>query len=306
MAIGVLIITAIIFIKLKPAYEVSIKGETIGYIQNKKAFEEYLKGKLNDNEQNNIAFVDLKENPVYEYKLIANEDTIDEEKVLIGITQKAHITYFHYAITVNGEEKEYVNSKEEAERIVKQLQEEVIDKASQIDVSVARVYAKSIDIQDEIEMASISDSLVTKVREQIKEEEKKQKSTINGVYLSVVPVQGNITSRYGARESIRDHTHMGMDIAAKTGTPIKSVADGTVSFSGTMGGYGNLIMIDHGNGIKTYYGHCSKLYKKVGDKVTAGDKIAAVGNTGNSTGSHLHFEIRKNGIYVNPAPYLYY
>ena len=72
-----------------------------------------------------------------------------------------------------------------------------------------------------------------------------------------------------------------------------------------MSGYGNLIIIDHGNGITTYYGHCSKLYKKEGQKVKAGDVIAAVGNTGNSTGSHLHFEIRKNGVYVNPANYLY-
>ncbi len=120
-----------------------------------------------------------------------------------------------------------------------------------------------------------------------------------------MPVKGNITSRYGARESIRDHSHKGLDIAAKTGTPIKAAADGKIKYADTMSGYGNLIIIDHGNGITTYYGHCSKLYKKEGQKVKAGDVIAAVGNTGNSTGSHLHFEIRKNGVYVNPAKYLY-
>lgn len=120
-----------------------------------------------------------------------------------------------------------------------------------------------------------------------------------------MPVKGNVTSRYGSREAIRDHTHKGLDIAAKTGTPIKAAASGKVTYSGTMGGYGNLIIIDHGNGITTYYGHCSKLYKKVGATVNAGDLIAAVGNTGNSTGPHLHFEIRKNGVYVNPARYLF-
>lgn len=72
-----------------------------------------------------------------------------------------------------------------------------------------------------------------------------------------------------------------------------------------MGGYGNLIIIDHGNGITSYYGHCNKLYKKAGTKVTAGDVIAEVGSTGNSTGPHLHFEIRQNGKYVNPQKYLY-
>lgn len=305
MAIGVLIVTAIVLIKLKPAYQVSIDGEIIGYVNDKEKFEKFLDNELNDNEENNIAFADLKAMPVYQYKLIEKESTIEEEVVLTAIKENADITYFRYAITVNGKEKEYVNSKEEAEEIVSNIKEELNEQIGDIDISIARVYTKNIEVQGLVEMASVSDDLTTKVKEEIIEEEKRQKSTINGVYIAVVPVQGNITSRYGARESIRDHTHMGMDIAAKTGTPIKAAANGTVCYSGTMGGYGNLIMIDHGNGIKTYYGHCSKLYKKVGQKVSAGDLIAAVGNTGNSTGPHLHFEIRKNGVYVNPAPYLY-
>jgi len=72
-----------------------------------------------------------------------------------------------------------------------------------------------------------------------------------------------------------------------------------------MGGYGNLIVINHGNNIQTYYAHCSKLYAKVGDEVEAGDVIAAVGTTGNSSGNHLHFEIRKNGSALNPQKYTY-
>ena len=83
------------------------------------------------------------------------------------------------------------------------------------------------------------------------------------------------------------------------------IADGTVSYSGWMSGYGYLIIIDHANGVQTYYGHCSKLYASVGDEVTAGDVIAAVGSTGNSTGNHLHLEIRLNGNKINPQLYLY-
>lgn len=98
---------------------------------------------------------------------------------------------------------------------------------------------------------------------------------------------------------------MGMDIAASNGTDIKAAADGTITYSGWMGGYGNLVIISHGNGIQTYYGHCSKLYASVGETVKAGDVIAAVGSTGNSTGNHLHFEIRKNGTQINPQIYLY-
>lgn len=72
-----------------------------------------------------------------------------------------------------------------------------------------------------------------------------------------------------------------------------------------MSGYGYLIIIDHANGVESYYGHCSKLYADVGDEVTAGDVIAAVGSTGNSTGNHLHFEIRLNGSTINPESYIF-
>ena len=138
------------------------------------------------------------------------------------------------------------------------------------------------------------------------EQERIAEATFNGVYFSTLPVVGNITSRYGAVEtSVRNHAHGGLDIAAPAGTNIKAAAPGTVSYSGWMSGYGYLIIIDHENGVQTYYGHCSKLYVSVGDEVEAGTVIAAVGSTGNSTGNHLHFEIRLNGSSVNPQKYIY-
>ena len=130
-------------------------------------------------------------------------------------------------------------------------------------------------------------------------------ATVNNIKLSVLPVTGRITSRFGERSSLRRSTHTGLDIACTTGTDIKVVSNGTVTFSGKKGSYGNLIIVDHGNGVETWYGHCSKLYAKVGDKVNAGDVISAVGSTGNSTGPHLHFEIRINGNCVNPQNYVY-
>ena len=137
------------------------------------------------------------------------------------------------------------------------------------------------------------------------EEERKKASTINGVYFSVAPVSGTITSRFGVNESIRDHSHGGLDIAARNGTTIVAAADGVVKSASYSGGYGNLVVIDHGNGIETYYGHCSKLYVSAGQSVSAGESIAAVGSTGHSTGNHLHFEVRVNGKQVNPQNYLY-
>lgn len=98
--------------------------------------------------------------------------------------------------------------------------------------------------------------------------------------------------------------HSGIDIATKTGTPIKSPADGIVSFSDTKDAFGKVIVIDHGYGYTTFYGHCSKLLKKVGDKVKRGDVIANVGNTGRSTGPHLHYEVRVNGVATNPTKFI--
>ena len=122
------------------------------------------------------------------------------------------------------------------------------------------------------------------------------------------PLSGIITSRYGGRKSpggIGSTNHKGLDIATKAGTTIKSAASGTVKFAGYKGSLGNLVIIDHGNGIQTYYGHCSKIYVKKGQKVEVGEKIAAVGSTGAATGPHLHFEIHIKGTAVNPQNYLY-
>ena len=128
---------------------------------------------------------------------------------------------------------------------------------------------------------------------------------INGIKLAVTPIQGRITSRYGVSSRIRKSNHTGLDIAATKGTPIKVVATGTVISAKYDGSYGNLVEIDHGNGVETWYAHTSKMYVKAGQRVEAGDVIAAVGSTGNSTGPHLHLEIRVNGEHVNPQKYLY-
>ncbi|GHJ46048.1 hypothetical protein Cs7R123_33900 [Catellatospora sp. TT07R-123] len=97
--------------------------------------------------------------------------------------------------------------------------------------------------------------------------------------------------------------HKGVDLALTEGTPYSAVHDGTVILAGWNGGYGYCIIIDHGNGLKTVYGHSSKLLVKVGDKVKAGQVIGLGGNTGHSFGSHLHLEIHVNDVAVNPIPW---
>ena len=119
------------------------------------------------------------------------------------------------------------------------------------------------------------------------------------------PVSGTITSRFAANSRIRSGSHTGLDIAAPTGTKIGAAADGTVTFAGWKGSYGKMIVISHGNGVQTYYAHCSSISVKVGQTVKQGQKIGAVGSTGNSTGPHLHLEVRVNGVAYNPQNYVY-
>ncbi len=124
------------------------------------------------------------------------------------------------------------------------------------------------------------------------------------------PVEGPITSRYGYRNSPfsgeggSTELHTGIDIAARTGTPVIATGGGTVQVSGDNGGYGLLVVIDHGRGVTTWYGHNSRLLVSPGQRVNAGDVIAEVGSTGRSTGPHVHYEVRVNGVPEDPLPYM--
>jgi len=124
---------------------------------------------------------------------------------------------------------------------------------------------------------------------------------------AIRPTDGWISSTFGYRTSPftgRREFHQGLDIAARKGTPILAAADGVITFAGTKGLMGKMIVIDHGHGMVTRYAHIHKMLKKCGDAVKKGDTIALVGNTGRSTGSHLHYEVHLNGIPVNPAKYI--
>ncbi len=117
------------------------------------------------------------------------------------------------------------------------------------------------------------------------------------------PAVGVLTSPYGERWG---RAHEGIDIGGEAGSDILAADSGTVSCSQWVDGYGNYIEIDHSNGFKTAYGHCSELYVKQGEIVTQGQVIAAMGSTGNSTGTHLHFEVLLDGEPQNPLDYVMY
>jgi len=124
---------------------------------------------------------------------------------------------------------------------------------------------------------------------------------------SIVPARGWITSGFKRRRDPftgRKTWHRGLDISANVGSPVVAPADGVVTYSGKKVDFGNIITIDHGYGYKTRYGHNSKLLARRGQKVKRGQVIAFVGNTGRSTGPHLHYEVLRNGVPVNPSDYV--
>ena len=240
----------------------------------------------------------LRENPIMN-QVVEQADIEELEKLNDAIT-----TYKYYAVTWNNENKAYVETLEQATEIVEQIKTEHSNQNVELDLSVSEIYTENKDEieTDEIEVAETF--IGNEVEEFIESETAIAK--IQGINISVLPVSGKITSRFGEVSSIRSRVpHTGLDLACTKGTSIKVVADGTVVFAGWSGDYGNLVKVDHGNGLQTWYAHCSKIYVSEGDKVSYGDVISAVGSTGNSTGPHLHFEIRIDGKAVNPQDYVY-
>ncbi|HYS78008.1 MAG TPA: LysM peptidoglycan-binding domain-containing M23 family metallopeptidase [Candidatus Dormibacteraeota bacterium] len=116
------------------------------------------------------------------------------------------------------------------------------------------------------------------------------------------PIDGRVTGGFGLRG--RHHHHDGIDIDGYRGEEVRAVAAGTVVVSGSEREYGKTVVLDHGNGVTTLYAHASKLLVHEGDRVEQGEVIAKVGATGNARGTHLHFEVRRNGKPVDPSPYL--
>lgn len=309
LAFGLII--GILFIKFKPMYKVSISGTELGYVQNKEALEEKVKTSILENEEKNIDSIQFQNNPEYELKFVNRTIETEEEKIIETAKQGVIVTYKYYDIALSNQTVDSVNTLEEAEQLVNQIKQE--NQGQELELSILEKYTEQVKEVNtdklEVAKANIQAKVTQKIeevkRQKAEEERINKMPQVNGIRLAYVPVSGIITSRYGVNSSIRSSSHTGLDIAAPTGTAIKAVSSGTVTFAGNKGSYGNLVKISHGNGIETWYAHTSKMYVSAGQKVEGGKVIAAVGSTGNSTGSHLHLEIRVNGKHVNPQSYLY-
>ncbi len=305
VVLGFILILASIFIKYKPVYEVLIEGKKLGNIQNESKFKKTIEEKFSTMYEQGVENVSLKVEPKYNIKLLKRTKSLNEQEILEKlVNEDTLITYKFYEVALNNETKATVKSMEEAEEIVNKIKEEFNGDNLELNLQINEKYTFNCEEKENIEVASNN---VEEAAQTLKEEKERSEAlaVINDVKISVLPVTGRISSRYGESSRLRRSTHTGLDIACTTGTDIKVASKGKVSFAEYNGAYGNLVKIDHGNGVETWYGHCSKIYTKVGTEVQAGDVIAAVGSTGNSTGPHLHFEIRINGETVNPQNYVY-
>ena len=318
-----LIIAAVILL-YKPIYSVSLNGEIIGYCEDKAKLQEQINDYVENGEEenNNLAYVSVDKMPTYTLCLLKREITTNDDEILEKIKTTGTSYYRYYAILEDDEEKAYVSTYKEAESILSKLKDKNSNNIN--DLTIAEKYetelkefSKEDDVVDKlyerkvVAIAKATTSRYSTSSRASRSDGKLMMSyTISRAYVNIgisliQPISGVITSKYASISSVRTGAHTGLDIAAVTGTKIKAAAAGTVVYSGWRGGYGNLVAIDHGNGVQTLYGHCSKRYVSVGDYVSQGTAIAAVGSTGNSTGPHLHLEVRVNGIAYNPQNYVY-
>ena len=306
MAIGLGLIIAIILIKYKPTYEVKIQGIKLGYVNSKKSFEEKISKEIVNQIGANIDFVVLNVQPEYELKLMSKSQKTNEDEIIAKLKNETSITYKYFAVTLDSQIQSCVNTLEEAKKVVEDIKTEYSDEI-ELNLQIIEQYTNNLE-EINTETIEVAETTLQRTVDLIIEDNNAVK--INGIKLATMPIDSNvntiISSRFGEISSRRTSAHKGLDIACATGTDIKVMADGIVVFSGyDTTGLGYAIKVDHGNAVQTVYGHCSKLYAKVGQTVASGDVIAAVGSTGNSSGPHLHLEIRIDGVAINPQWYIY-
>ena len=317
LAIGGIIIFAAIMLIYKPIYSVTLNGEFIGYCTDKTEMQNRINAYMDEGSGENVAFVEISNLPEYNMCLLKKGLTTDDDGIFNKVISGGKNYYTYYALVEDDKEKLYVKTLEEAEKTLEELKdkksanidditiEEKYDtelaKLSSKEDAVSKLYKEEKKHYNRVMLASTNRSISTRVSTSTKISSGKANL---GIKL-IEPVKGVITGRYADISSVRSSAHTGLDIAAPRGTKISAAASGTVVFAGTKGSFGKMVVISHGNGVQTYYAHCSSLLVSKGDTVKQGQTIAKVGKTGNATGNHLHFEVRVNGQSYNPQKYIY-
>ena len=292
LIISAAIICGIVFLVYSPMYSVTLSGKFIGYTEDKRTLQNRITDYIKSGDGNTIAFVEIENLPEYKFCLLKKGIEANDDEIFSTVADTGVPYYKYYAIVENSEEKKYVKTYNEAEAVITGLQEK--NSMNKDSVSYLLKY------ETELKEFATADSVITDLyKEKPVVKANKKINTMKNVDYSSTPlgialaepVQGTLTSRFGPRSR---GLHTGLDVATSLGTPVKAAASGVVEYAGYKGSYGYLVVINHGGGVETYYAHCSKLYVNAGESVSQGQVISAVGSTGNSTGPHLHIEVRVN------------
>ena len=309
--IAAIMIFALVAYFFKPTYSVTLNGEFIGYTKNKSQLQARINEAIQQGDGANVAFKQVDIMPEYQLCLLKKDVETNDDSIYDKVMEHSTTYYRYYAILEDGETKYYLATFDEAEDVLNQLKEKESTNSDKI--TIEEIYNTEIK-----EFAQV-ETCVNELYKQKPVVRVARTSSGSGIPptstntsgkkvnlgISLIrPTAGVVTSRFGLRSR---NNHKGIDIGAPAGTAIYAAAAGTVTVSsyGYNGGYGNYVIINHTNGVQTVYAHCSSLGATQGQYVAQGQLIARVGSTGNSTGNHLHLEIRVNGVAQNPQNYLY-
>ena len=312
MLIGLILIAAIILASYKPVYTVLINGKEQGYVTSKAKMQHQIEEYLQKGDSDKVGYILLNNIPEYKFNLVKKEIETKDEVILASIIDSCDVYYKVYAVNVNDKEVCTVDSLTQAQQIVDDVNKKQEDFTKKAIVKISEKYEKEFETVGEIEV--VVNDIIAPIKKENDSIIKKytgysskktvSKKVLDSLYASNEEVSFSyplknfvVTSRYGWR---RSGFHTGIDYAAGYGTPIYAAEDGVVTCSQWSGNYGYLVKLQHAGGFETRYAHCSRFAVSVGDEVKKGDVIAYVGSTGNSTGPHVHLEIRLDGASIDP------
>lgn len=309
--------------KFKFIYMVEMGGVELGLVNDKDKFEKDVKDTL-ENLEEPVVSAKLQENPKYSLRLVDKDDIdVDDNYVFAKVEEKIEKTYRYYNIKEDDKLLAKVSTTEEKDNLLKELEEAKQVKDLKVEEEKTKEYY-IISYEEAKQLASTNVDNIENEKKNKLEKEKIEKRNTNIVKnirrggtvsasssSNASAMLGSLSFRRPLNSSrvsagyLGYPGHRGIDFPSPQGTPVMAAESGTVTtvmYSNKS--YGNRVIIDHGNGISTLYGHNSTIGVSLGQKVSKGQTIAGVGSTGNSTGNHVHFEIRINGKPINPTSYV--
>lgn len=304
--IAIIIVTLIILYIYRPAFSVKYKGEFLGYSTDILNIKEKINEALT-NGNDEASFFDLEEPIEYEIAFLKRRYQPNEEEILVDIVNKAIPKYKYYILYEGNRPKYNFLTYSSADEVIKELRKKKSKNANDLKIEVQ--YKEEI-LEEDNKITAVGELFEKPVIRTTGHYMESRGMTTQHVAIPIelqAPLKGVVTSGFQTARRLFGYPepHTGTDIGKAIGYPIKASQDGIVIYAGyTSSGYGNMVVIDHGEGVHTRYAHCNTTRVKKGQIVEQGQLIGTVGNTGRSTGPHLHYEIRYYGLALNPTYYV--